>query len=478
MSTPARSSIRTRLTSWYVSVLAVLLIVYAALVFVFQYATLTRQIFHDEVQDVATVEGLLYFDAHNTLQLRQDYYSRPQSHLLVDRMMEVRGLTGKVLYRSATLQGQPLGGDIQPMEGDNSFNERILRLGDGRHVFVISHIHGMGGRTLIIRLGYSLVPLRNTMFRFLALLLIALPVALALAATAGQKIAKRALRPLEEMAVSAEGIGAANMHDRLSIANPNDELGQLAAVINHLLQRLEEAFKQLERFTADAAHELRTPLASLRAVGELALQEEQSQDGYREALSSILEETNRLNETINSLLLLARVEATDAGHHDEIAIGPLIAEVLGVLAVLIEEQHIRVIHEGQQLNPVTVTGDRSLLRVALLNVMHNAIKFSPNGADLRISLIQPESGRVIRIVVADQGPGLVPGEHELVFERFVRGSAIATTGGSGVGLSVAKLITERAGGKIWFDDEVVQGATCVIELPQCGSGLTSQLNLN
>jgi signal transduction histidine kinase len=445
-----------------------LLIVYAALVFVFQYATLTRQIFHDEVQDVATVEGLLYFDAHNTLQLRQDYYSRPQSHLLVDRMMEVRDLAGNVLYRSATLQGQPLGGAIQPREGNDSFNERILRLGDGRHVFVISHIHGMGNRTLIIRLGYSLVPLRNTMFRFLALLLIALPVALALSATAGQKIAKRALLPLEEMAVSAESIGAANMHDRLSIANPNDELGQLAAVINHLLQRLEEAFKQLERFTADAAHELRTPLASLRAVGELALQEEQSRDGYREALSSILEETSRLNETINSLLLLARVEATDAGHHaDEIAIGPLIAEVLGVLAVLIEEQHIRVIHEGQQLSQVTVAGDRSLLRVAFLNVMHNAIKFSPDGADLRVSLVQPtEAGRVIRIVVADQGPGLAPGEHELVFERFVRGSATATIGGSGVGLSVAKLITERAGGKIWFDDEVVRGATCVIELPQ------------
>ena len=188
MNLSARASIRTRLTFWYVSVLAVLLIVYAAIVFAFQYATLTRQIFHDEVQDVETVEGLLYFDANGVLQLRQDYYSRPQSHLLVDRMMEVRDLAGNVLYRSATLQGLPLGGPNEPREGDDSFNERTLRLADGRHVFVISHIHGMNSRTLLIRLGYDLVPLRERMVQFLLLLLIALPVALALAALAGRPL--------------------------------------------------------------------------------------------------------------------------------------------------------------------------------------------------------------------------------------------------------------------------------------------------
>ena len=325
----------------------------------------------------------------------------------------------------------------------------------------------MNSRTLLIRLGYDLVPLRERMVQFLLLLLIALPVALALAALAGQAIAKRALRPLEQMAIRARSIGAANLNDRLDIANPNDELGHLAAVFNHLLQRLEQAFDQLQRFTADAAHELRTPLASLRAVGEVAMQHERSSDVFRDALSSILEETGRLSETIDSLLLLARLEATDSsGPMESVAVGPLITEVLGVLSVLIEEKGIRVILEGQHLNGAAVSADRTLLRVAILNVVHNAIKFSPVSGELKISLLQEEDGESIRIVIADQGPGISSEERERVFERFFRGAASVTLAGTGVGLSVARSITERAGGAIWFDPSVSVGASCVILLPK------------
>ena len=106
-------SLRTRLTLWYVGVLAILLLLYASLVFAFQYVILTRQIFHDEVQDVVTAEGLLYFDAQGALQLQQDYYSRPQSHLLVDRLMEVLDRSGRILYRSPTLHSMSLGGRLQ-----------------------------------------------------------------------------------------------------------------------------------------------------------------------------------------------------------------------------------------------------------------------------------------------------------------------------------------------------------------------------
>ncbi|HTF66554.1 MAG TPA: hypothetical protein VK638_28110, partial [Edaphobacter sp.] len=167
------SNLRSRLTFWYVGVLAVLLVVYATLVFAFQYVVLTKQIVHDEIQDVETVEGLLFFDEAGTLQLRQDYYSRPQSHLLIDRMMEVRDPSGIVLYRSPTLKGMSLGGPTRPGEGGADFGERLTRLDDGTHVLLISHIHGMDNRQLLIRLGYSLAPLRERMFQFLAVLLIA-----------------------------------------------------------------------------------------------------------------------------------------------------------------------------------------------------------------------------------------------------------------------------------------------------------------
>ena len=469
MRIPRPTNLRTRLTLWYLTVLAVLLLVYITLVFAFQYVVLTRQIAHDEIQDVETVEGLLFFDTQGKLQLQQNYYSRPQSHLLIDRMMEVRDLNGNVLYRSSTLNGMSLGGASRTGEGNTSFDERIIRLKDGSYVLLVSHIHSMQGRTLLIRLGYNLAPLRMRMFQFLLLLLVAVPVVLTLAGIAGYAIARRALRPLEKMAARAEGITAGNLSSRLDVANPEDELGHMARVFNHLLDRLEQAFNQLHRFTADAAHELRTPLASLRTIGEVALEKGEGSEEYREALGNILEETARLNETISSLLLLARAEATKPGHQQTTFIASeLVDEVLELLQVVIEERNVTVIEEGESAGQTSVHAERSLLRVAILNVLHNALKFSPNGSTLRISylrLVGPTP--VLSIAFQDEGPGIAPGEHQRVFERFFTSSTQGTVSesGTGLGLSVAKLVIDRVGGKIWFDEEIRHGARCIIDLP-------------
>ena len=463
------SNLRSRLTFWYVGVLAILLVVYAALVFAFQYAVLTKQIVHDEIQDVVTVEGLLFFDHMGTLQLRQDYYSRPQSHLLIDRMMEVRDASGDVLYRSPTLRGMSLGGPTRPGEGDADFGERLVRLDDGTHVLLISHIHGMDNRQLLIRLGYSLAPLRARMLQFLLVLLIAIPLALLIAAIAGQTIARRALRPIEKMATRAEGITARNLQDRLETLNPNDELGHLASVFNHLLDRLEGSFEQLQRFTADAAHELRTPIAALRTIGEVALEDGRGEHAYKEALSSILEETSRLSETIDALLLLARAEATQGGREPEAwPLKSLVEEVLGLLEVLSEEKSLKVLQEGGAMGEGSVRADRGLLRTALMNVLHNAIKFSPEGGVIRVSYSRPETAPLfLQLLVQDEGAGIAKGEHERVFERFFTSSARETAayGGTGLGLSVAKLILERLGGSIRFDPNATSGARCLIELP-------------
>jgi signal transduction histidine kinase len=445
-----------------------LLLIYATLVFVFQYAVLTRQIFHDEVQDIVTVEGLLYFDSQGVLQLRQDYYSRPQSHLLVDRFMEVRDLSGKVLYRSPTLNGMPLGGPNEKGEGDATFDERIIRLSDGSHVFLISHIHGMEGKDLLIRLGYSLAPLRTRMKQFFLLLLFAVPLTLAVAGLAGQAIAKKALRPLEKMTQRAAGITARNLHDRLAIDNPNDELGQMAQVFNHLLQRLEESFRQLQRFTADAAHELRTPVASLRTIGEVALTKGNNAEAYKEALGDILEETSRLNETIDGLILLSKAEVTGPrGSQGTFKTKDLVNEVLSFLSVVMEERSVRAIQENAADGEVTLQGDRNLLRIAFVNLIHNAVKFSPPDSTIRITYTLIDGAEpMMQVAFQDEGPGIAPGEHDTIFERFFTSSAHATAmnSGAGLGLSIAKLVIERAGGTIYFDRKATVGARCVVTL--------------
>ena len=463
MKLPKPTNLRSRLTLWYVSVLALLLIVYAAIVFVFQYAVLTRQMLHDEIQDVITVEGLLYFDTSGQLQLRQDYFSRSQSHLLVDRYMEVLDIaSGTVLYRSPTLQGMPLDGPIQKGEGDRNFNEHIVRLPNGNHVFAVSHIHGMNGRTMLIRLGYSIVPLRNSMLQFMLLLVVAVPVALVLAALAGQAIARRALRPIHVLTEHATHITASNLHDRLEVLNHEDELGRMALAFNHLLSRLEAAFQQLRRFTADAAHELRTPLASIRTVGEVALGQGAETDS-RKAIEDILEETAHLSETVDSLLLLSQVESAEApGQFDIFPLRPLVEEVTSLLSVMMEDAEVEVVYafETDRL----VQADRSLLRIALVNVMHNAWKFAPRHSTIKVHSTMVEG--IVQISIQDEGPGIPEEDLANVFDRFYTGTNPARDGqkSTGLGLSIAKLVVERCGGSITFDSQTSRGTSCIIKL--------------
>ena len=460
--------IRGRLTVWYTAILAMILVVYIVLVFFFQYRFVANQIYHDEVQDVETVEGLLYFDKDGALQLQQSYFSHPRSHLLIDRLMEVRDLSGVVLFRTSNLNGMSLGGSSLPNEGDGDFNQRVVKMPDGAHVSLISHLHAMQGRTVLIRLGYSLAPFRERMTQFLEILLVALPAALVIAGLAGLQIAKRALEPLEEMAQKAQLITVQNLHDRLDIENPHDELGHMASVFNDLLNRLEQAFQQLNSFTADAAHELRAPMAAIRTVGEIALRRQGQPEGDKDAIASILEETSRLDETINGLLMLAKAEAAQAIGPNTFSLVEMVDEVLTILEVLGEERRIRLVTHINGPSGLALRGDRSLIRSAIMNVVHNAIKFSPNDSQVTVTYaIQGSEEKFAELVVEDQGPGIDVPELDAVFDRFYTSTRRETTpsNGTGLGLSIAKLVIQRSGGEISFDRAALVGARCIIRLP-------------
>ncbi|WP_263385422.1 ATP-binding protein [Granulicella arctica] len=471
------ANIRTRLAVWFIAILAAILTIYIAVVFSFQYFLLERQIFHDEIQDVETVEGLLYFDATGVLHLQDNYHSRPQSHLLEDRLMEVRDQSGVILYRSKTLGDMILGGVTLPDEGATSYNQRSIRIADGTHVLLISHLHPVQNKLVLIRLGYSLEPLHDRMLRFFFLLLLATPIALILAGFAGYSIARRALRPLDLMAARAEQITAIRLHDRVTVENPHDELGHMARVLNHLLDRIEQAFLQLQRFTADAAHELRTPLASVRALGEASLLEDLSAAEYRDTIGSMLEETIRLNQTIDGLLLLAKTELGQAADQQRpFSLPELLAEIITLLDVLLEERHLAVMQEGAAALVEDIVADRSLVRVAFLNVLHNAIKFTAGGSKLHVfySRQEREEGIFQKVCIHDSGPGILPAERERVFDRFFTSDSASTSNrsGAGLGLSIAKLIVDRSGGQIFFEDsKIEQGANCCIELPVVRSAI-------
>jgi signal transduction histidine kinase len=326
----------------------------------------------------------------------------------------------------------------------------------------------MQGRTLLIRIGYSLGPFRERMTQFLEILLVALPIALVIAGFAGYQIARRALEPLEEMAKKAKRITAQNLHDRLDIDNPHDELGHMATVFNDLLNRLDEAFHQLHSFTGDAAHELRAPMAAIRTVGEVALRRQGTHDSDKEAIASILEETSRLDETIGGLLLLARAESVEAVGPNTFSLAEVTNEVTEVLEVLADERGIRLITNIHDASRLAVMGDRSLIRSAIMNVVHNAIKFSSADSVVTIThTVVGAQGEHIELSVQDAGPGIESSELEAVFGRFYTSARRQTIAhiGTGLGLSIAQLVIQRSGGQIFFDPDSVVGARCVIQLP-------------
>jgi heavy metal sensor kinase len=263
----------------------------------------------------------------------------------------------------------------------------------------------------------------------------------------------------------AEQITPDRLGERLPVGNPDDELGQMGRVFNGTLDRLENAFEQMRRFTADASHELRTPLTSMRSVGEVSLQNERSREEYRETIGSMLEEANRLTRLVENLLTISRADAGEYHlQRTPIAVLDLTRESAALLDVLIDEksQHL---HLGGD-EGATVVGDRLVLRQAIVNILHNAIKFSPPAADISVATTQ--NGRSVKIRISDSGPGIAEEDLGKVFQRFYRvdKSRSSEGGGAGLGLSIAQWAVQVHGGRITLESELGAGTTFQIEIPR------------
>jgi methyl-accepting chemotaxis protein len=230
--------IRSRLTLWYVAIFGLLFAAYICCACFLQYWQLKQQLYHAEVQDMETVQGLLYFAADGQLSLHEEYFNRPESRRLLERVLEVLDSNGHVLFRNRKLDGNTLGSRLVPDEGVNGFSPRSLRLADGTPVSVISHVHVLQETPVLIRLAYSTEPLRFQTFQLLGLLALVLPIALIAAGFAGYRFVIKVLDPLEQMASLTERITARRLNERIPIKNADDELGHMALVLNGLLERL------------------------------------------------------------------------------------------------------------------------------------------------------------------------------------------------------------------------------------------------
>jgi heavy metal sensor kinase len=302
----------------------------------------------------------------------------------------------------------------------------------------------------------------------LIVLVVGLPVVVGFAAVGGYILARRALQPIDDLAAEAKRITAERLHERLSIPNPNDEIGRLAAVVNETFARLESSFDQLRRFTADASHELRTPLSVIRGTGEMGLRETRTPAEYKEAIGSMLEEVDRLTRLVDTLLRLSRGDAgTIRLNPERVDLGQLTRDAVSSLAVLAEERRQSI--KLEIADGVTAAADRLVLREATTNIVDNAIKYSPEGSTIVVTVSRQQ--RRAMIAVADEGPGISAEHRQRVFDRFYRidQGRSRQTGGTGLGLAIAKWAVEANGGVIELDGQA-RGAIFRIWLPIAESG--------
>jgi heavy metal sensor kinase len=281
----------------------------------------------------------------------------------------------------------------------------------------------------------------------LIVLVLGLPLTVVLAGIGGYVLARRALVPIDQLGAEARRISADRLHERLSVANENDEIGRLAAVINDTLARLESSFDQLRRFTADASHELRTPLAVIRGIGEMGLRETRTPAEYKDAIGSMLEEVDRLTRLVDTLLRLSRGDAgTVRLARESVDLGQLARDVVSSLGILAEERQQRV--DVEVAGNVRVSADRLVLRDAITNVIDNAIKYSPHGSGIDVRV--RSDGHDAVVSVTDRGPGIPAVHRERIFDRFYRidEGRSRELGGTGLGLAIAKWAVEANGGRI------------------------------
>ena len=385
---------------------------------------------------------------------------------MIERYLEVRSADGSVLYRNERLGGRALGGLPFPEEGVGGYSERSERLSDGTRVRVVSRVHSLDGHPLLIHLAHSAEPLYSRLRDLFLASLVVLPVMLLIARLAGYGLARRALSPIEKMARRAQQITPEKLHARLPVNDTDDELGQLAKVFTETRARLEQAFEQLRRFTSDASHELRTPLAMIRSVGEVGLQKDGSRAEYRDIIGSMLDEVNRLTSLIDNLLTIWRADSGHIQlHWTAVQTMALAREAAALFEILTEEKSQRLEIEGDE--SAQVEGDPIFLRQALVNVIHNAVKYSPVGETISVRVRNDDGYRVV-IDIKDNGPGIPLEDQPKVFDRFYRVDKARwrESGGAGLGLSIAKWAVEAHGGTVTLESEINKGCIFRIILPR------------
>jgi signal transduction histidine kinase len=316
-----------------------------------------------------------------------------------------------------------------------------------------------------IRVGSSLDYISQDVSKVSQLMLLVGAGLLIVAPIGGYLLAGRATKPLGEIIRTAARLRPFKLHERLPLRHTNDELDQLSLTINGLLDRIAAYLEHNRQFTANAAHELRSPLAAIRSSVEVALAAPREPERYQELLCEIVEQISDLGVLVNQLLLLAESEARDRHwRRDPVPLDQLVSRAVDMFEGVAEERGIEL--KIGRLFPVTVVGDAARLKQVINNLVDNSLKFTQAGGAVLVDV--DSNADNARIRVADTGIGIAEADLPHIFERFYlvdRARVREGLRGNGLGLSICLAIVEAHGGRIDVHSTLGEGSEFIVELP-------------
>ena len=475
------ASIRARLTAWYVAVLAVATLSLTGA----SWWLFSQSVIHAaDISFEACVEGVRDFlenpRTRLTVEGLQDEFSEYTELTRGEALLEVIDDAGVVLVRPSIPGWTEMADGEARMAPSSEVrpNDRLL----GKLPFRVASARiEASGRMYRVTVAAPMGPAYAALNRFHGWLLLLLPTVLALAGAGGYWVSRRALAPVDQVTRAVQAITLQSLDQRLEVPAADDELRRLASTFNDVLARLHSAVGDIVRFTADASHELRTPVSLVRMTAELALRHERTPREYRAALSDVVDHARNMSALVDDLLVLAR---TDAGIEPRetapLDLREIVCEAGSEIAELAKARSVSVCLSTPEA-PVMVRGDRVSLRRLMMILLDNAVKYSPIGSQvlLRVSGERPAGDRtgLAMIAVIDSGIGLDPTKASRIFERFYRGARARrhAPDGTGLGLAIARTITDRYAGSITLspsgDANGAGGCRVEVSLPLDGTTL-------
>ncbi len=475
------ATVRGRLTAWYTTALTLTLAAFAAVVYVASHRAAFEELDRRITSEADLTVGILagVYRAGGVV-LQRDAAGRPalvaELTATLDAVPDFLIIThteGRVLFASAQARArinefEQLARLARDSRSSVADTVTIQPLGPTLR-YVVRPVIGAGAELGAVLAAAPTAAATLQLRQLLGTYALTLPFGLLIAYLVGSWIAGRALAPVDEIITEVREItDGRSLHRRLAVPIERDELGRLAATLNEMMGRLERSFSALRRFTADASHELKTPLTVLRGGVERAITTPELPPDVLATLEEALQEVNRMTELVDTLLTLARVDEGRAPLHRELVDLREIVEEVRETGELLAEPAGLTLDAVTPAAPVVVAVDRSRIRQLLLNLLTNAVKYTPPGGRVRLRL-ELDDGR-IAMTVADSGIGIAAGDLPHVFDRFWRADTARTRtedrAGAGLGLAICKWIAEAHGGSIEVQSRPGRGTAFTVKLPR------------